>query len=148
MSPQTDNARIWRALREAGRHGLHSHKIRIELHSGNPSQRIRDLEEKHGVVIPRRSEAHRNADNKVRPGVRYFHPDFAPADLDDGKAAPPPGPNVVELSGRKTPAEVGSDSSSGVPTPGEPAADSGRTDETAQLGLLPQAPAIYTDDAA
>lgn len=145
MVRETDNGKIWRALCEARHIGVHSRDIRVKLESGNPSQRIIDIERARGISIPRRDEPRKGRDGRKRAGVRYWHPDFAPADLGDAPASP--GRDVAELSGARTPAEAGSDSSA-LAKCEDIAADPGRDEETTQLGLLPQAPPIYTDDAA
>ena len=75
----TDTQRLWTELHRAGRQGIHSFDIRAQLGMGNPSQRVSEIEDDHSCTVPRRREK-RNG----RMGVRYFHPDHAPAGLDDG----------------------------------------------------------------
>jgi len=98
----TDAQRLWLVLGERGRQGIHSFDIRAELHMGNPSQRIADIERDHDVKIPRTSEMRGD-----RRGTRYFHPDFPPAGL-GGRQADPPRPVAVEPSGVAQPASHGS----------------------------------------
>lgn len=62
MSQQHD---LLRALRAAGRAGVHSHDCRIQLHIGDPSRRVADLVEQGYRIqskIERRNGSH---------GVRY-----------------------------------------------------------------------------
>ena len=61
----TDAQRLLVALREAGPKGLHSHDIRRQALTANPSQRAADLEAK-GHSIERIRE-----NRGKRPGTRY-----------------------------------------------------------------------------
>lgn len=61
----TDCERLGLILRLRGKKGIHSHEIRKLAISGNPSQRIADLEEQ-GFEIE-----HRREHKGKRPGVRY-----------------------------------------------------------------------------
>lgn len=81
--PRTDAERIWDELCHPP-FRLHSHEIRSRGLSGNPSQRIAELEDAHAVTIPRRRER-RNG----RPGILYFHPDHPPAGLGAGGPSSP-----------------------------------------------------------
>lgn len=63
----SDWARILKALQEAGPRGLHTHDIRQILFSGNPSQRIKELESQHGCTI-----LHKREPRNGRPGCRYI----------------------------------------------------------------------------
>lgn len=137
----TDTQRLWQALHEAGRLGVHSFDIRAELHMGNPSQRVADIEADHDCSVPRKRER-RNG----RMGVRYFHPDHAPAGLGDGSTPEA----VVEPS--RTPLEAagaGAETTLSSLATSEPhAGDLERTDSKGeQLGLLATPPAIYSDAA-
>ncbi len=144
MSRLTDNERLWSELRRQGRIGLHSFEIRARLHSGNPSQRIAELEQIHGCQIPRRREKRGG-----RIGVRYFHPDDAPAGLGDGGSVSSSSA-VVEPS-RKVPRSRPAASVDETPSlSGESAGAAGldrNPAEVEQLGLISTPPPMY-DDAA
>lgn len=81
----SDRLRVLDALREAEDGGVHSHDIRVRGLSGNPSQRIAELEaEGHEITIIRENRG-------KRPGARYFLTKFL---RDTGVAAlggPPSG---------------------------------------------------------
>lgn len=62
----TDRDRVLARLREAGSRGVHSHDLRREGYTGNPSQRCNELADE-GHTIRRVREA-RNG----RPGVRFI----------------------------------------------------------------------------
>lgn len=66
MRPTTDTERVLEALRAAGGRGLHSHDIRRRGLSGNPSQRMSDLQDLGYVIEAQRENVGR------RPGTRYF----------------------------------------------------------------------------
>jgi hypothetical protein len=71
----TDAQRLWVLLRRAGSEGVHSHDIRAEGISGNPSQRAKDVTSKGQQVFTAREPRGK------RPGSRYWlaadAPDFA-----------------------------------------------------------------------
>ena len=139
MRAPTDAERLWRALSEAGRYGVHSFDIRARLGMGNPSQRVRDIESDRDVEIPRRREKRGS-----RMGIRYFHPNHPPAGFGDGT------PSAVVEPSRTDPAEAGSgssDSGSLPPLGAGAAADPGREPESEQLGLIARAPSIYDEVA-
>jgi hypothetical protein len=69
----TDNQRILVALEEAGPTGLHSHDLRRQGYSGNPSQRCKDLVSKGYEISTRREPVGR------RPGSRFWLTHYAPA---------------------------------------------------------------------
>lgn len=81
----SDADRIWKELCERP-YRLHSLEMRERGLTGNPSQRIAEIEENHNVQIPRRRERYRNG----RWGSMYFHPDHAPAGLGVGGTVPIP----------------------------------------------------------
>lgn len=103
----TDAERIWEALCAAP-YSLHSFDIRARLHSGNPSQRIAEIERDRGVAIPRHSEA-RNGRN----GVRYFHPDHPPGPEAGGTAAHPGCPEDLAAGSQPAGTPSGSASAAG-----------------------------------
>ena len=72
MKQLTDAQRLWVALRDAGSTGLHSHAIRKQGYSGNPSSRMKDIASK-GVGVSTVREA-RNG----RPGSRFWLAEHAP----------------------------------------------------------------------
>lgn len=78
----SDAERIWAELCQRP-YRLHSLEMRERGLTGNPSQRIAELEEIHGVTIPRVRAEWRNG----RRGVLYFHPDHPPTGLRVGGAA-------------------------------------------------------------
>ena len=65
LKQPTDTARLLTALRARGPVGIHSHEIRRLGISGNPSQRVKELEEDGHQIEHRREHKGR------RPGVRY-----------------------------------------------------------------------------
>jgi len=148
VSRPTDNDRLWSELVRQGRLGVHSFDIRAKLHSGNPSQRITELEALHDCVIPRRREKRGG-----RTGVRYFHPDYAPDQRAPsglgGDAVPPPlAAEPSRVCGRSRPAASAEARGPSLSGPDAGAADLDRSPEEAeQLGLIPTLPAIYGDAA-
>lgn len=140
MKGPTDTQRLWTELHRAGRQGLHSFDIRARLGMGNPSQRVIEIETDHACSVPRRREK-RNG----RIGVRYFHPDHAPAGLGDGGSIPSSG-TVAEPSRGDEPRSRPAEPPPSASTLAD-AADPDRTPQEAeQLGLIDTGPSIY--DAA
>lgn len=62
----SQNQRLLAALRAAGKHGIHSSHVRTQLHIGDPSRRVGDLEDL-GHDIHHEPERHGDS-----PGVRYI----------------------------------------------------------------------------
>lgn len=132
MKPEpTDRDRLWESLRYHRHVGLHTFDIRSRMCIGNPSQRIAELEEQHGVTIPRRREKRGR-----RMGVRYFHPDHAPADL-GVEASVPPRPSDAEVSGTSPIPIDGDATESSHHRDAERAVDRDGEPEAEQLGLIP-----------
>lgn len=70
----TDARRMYVLLRDAGAEGVHSHDLRRQGVSGNPSQRAKDIVSKGVAVSVRRENVGR------RPGARYWLAEHAPQD--------------------------------------------------------------------
>lgn len=62
----SDTERMYKLLKERGPRGAHTHELRSMGYSGNPSQRVADIEAKYGVTVQRERES-RNG----RQGSRY-----------------------------------------------------------------------------
>lgn len=62
----SDTERMYKLLKERGPRGAHTHELRSMGYSGNPSQRVADIEAKYGVTVQRERET-RNG----RQGSRY-----------------------------------------------------------------------------
>jgi hypothetical protein len=68
----TDARRMWKLMNDAGVTGMHSHDLRVQGISGNPSQRAKDIVSKGQPVFTAREA--RNG----RPGSRYWLQPYAP----------------------------------------------------------------------
>jgi hypothetical protein len=96
----TDARRMWKLMNDAGVTGMHSHDLRVQGISGNPSQRAKDIVSKGQPVFTAREA--RNG----RPGSRYwlqpYAPDFAvpvaPNGSEGGGGVSPPGLPTTPLS--------------------------------------------------
>ena len=82
MSPQ--QRKLLNALQVAGKHGIHSSHVRTQLHIGDPSRRVGDLEDL-GYKIHHQPERRGDAN-----GVRYFLRSSKPERGSYGASPSPP----------------------------------------------------------
>jgi hypothetical protein len=117
----TDNERIWAQLCKPP-YKLHSFTIRQHLHSGNPSQRIAELEEIHNCVIPRERKR-RNG----RTGTVYYHPNHPPAGSggspSPGEVAGPSGTPPPPVEAGDVDERLGGEDASSAAVPVRPLVD-------------------------
>lgn len=82
----TDSQKLWWLMKQAGAEGVHSHDLRAQGVSGNPSSRAKDCVSKGQPVFTAREARGK------RPGARYWlqngAPDFAVPVAPNGAAAP------------------------------------------------------------
>lgn len=84
----SDTDRLYRLLKREGSRGVHTHDLRREGISGNPSQRATDVEQKYGVKVarPREFRGGRNGSRFKLVGQGAGTPQGAPSSVLPGQS--------------------------------------------------------------